>query len=138
MSATLKQKVEGYLYRKGFVEPLLREIMLAQLVVDAALLVPALVFIWMTDWFLLFFAGSALATCNFWFLCRFVFGRFYKGYSSSFAWGQTLLFAGRFVFTGAILAGILLFGSSPTALLAGLGTCAGVIIATALLRFRAF
>jgi hypothetical protein len=42
------------------------------------------------------------------------------------------------VFTGMILAGLLLFGGSPTALLAGLGTCAGVIIVTALLRFRAF
>jgi hypothetical protein len=138
MPATLKQRVEGYLYRKGFAEPLLREIMLAQLAVDAALLALALALVWVTNWFLLFFAGSALVTCNFWFLCRFVFGRFYKGYSSNFAWGQALLFAGRFAFTGMVLAGLLLFGGSPTALLAGSGTCAGVIIVMAVLRFNEF
>jgi small-conductance mechanosensitive channel len=137
MPATLKQRIEGYLYRRGFTEPVLREVMLVQLAVAAALLLLALAFIWLTDWFLFCFAGSLLVTCNFWFLCRFIFRHFSGGYSGSFALRQILLFGGRFILTALLLAWILLSGGSPSALLAGLGTCVAVIIATALLRFRA-
>ncbi|MDR2825296.1 MAG: hypothetical protein LBV76_00700 [Deltaproteobacteria bacterium] len=134
MPATLKQKVEGYLYRRGFTEPILREVMLAQLAVTAVAAVLTIVFIWLTSWFLLFFVGAALVTCNFWFLCQFIFKRFSEGYSKNFVLGQVLLFSGRFVLTGLILAAALLFGGSPSAILAGLGTCVTVIIVRSLLR----
>jgi hypothetical protein len=136
MPATLKQRIEGFLYRKGFTEPVLREVMLVQFAVASVLLILALAFIWLTDWFVFFFAGSLLVTCNFWFLCRFIFSRFSGVYSKSLALRQILLFGGRFVLTALILAWILFSGGSPSALLAGLGTCVAVIIAVALLRFR--
>jgi hypothetical protein len=110
--------------------------MLMQLAVVSASLALALGFIGLTSWFLMFFVGSALVTCNFWFLCQFIFKHFSRGYSKKIVFGQILRFGGRFVLTSVILAAALISGGSPSAILAGLGTCVAVIIFTTLFRFK--
>lgn len=121
------RKIEIFLYRRGFTEAPLRRVMLVQLLMTLISLVPALALLWRTNWFLMFFAGAALFTFNFWFMCQFMFRYFSGAYSRELLAGQLARFAARLLLTGLVLAAILLQGESPAAFLAGLSCCMAII-----------
>lgn len=121
------RKIEVFLYRHGFTDAPLRRVMLVQILLTLIALVPALALLWQTNWFLMFFAGAALFTFNFWFMCQFIFRYFSGSYSRELLVGQVARFAARLLLTGLVLVAILLLGESPVAFLAGLTCCVALI-----------
>jgi hypothetical protein len=101
--------------------------MLVQTLLTLISLAPALALLWWTNWFLMFFAGAALVTFNFWFMCQFIFRYFSGSYSRDLLLGQVARFAVRLLLTGLVLVAILLTGESPVAFLAGLSCCVALI-----------
>ncbi|MDL2306762.1 hypothetical protein LJC48_01850 [Desulfovibrio sp. OttesenSCG-928-C06] len=136
MGTSLKKRIETYLYHKGFTDPVLRGVMLVQLVICAFLLVAGAVAFWFTGFVLQAFIGAALMTFNFWFLSLFIFRHFYGGYSRDFLAGQLLRFIGRFALTGAVLVAVAILGGSPVAVCAGIVCCVAASGAVALLGMR--
>lgn len=130
----IKQRIERFLYKKGFTEAPLRAIILAQLALLAVSFIAGIILWYFTAWLLWFFLGFALMAFNFWSMSRFVIEHLPGGYSRSFLQGQILRFFGRILLTGAVLAAALYFGASIAALCLGMLGCLMVTGITAAAR----
>jgi hypothetical protein len=128
-------KIERFLYKKGFTDAPLRDILLAQVVLLAVTLLLGLIMLLATSWFIYFFIGAALLSFNFWNMSLHVL-KLQKGYSKTLVRDQLLRFAGRILLTGFVLAVAMLMGGSPVALGLGLLSCLVVISIVASVRFR--
>lgn len=135
----IKQKIERFLYKKGFTEAPLRAIILAQLALLAVTFTAGIILLYFSAWLLWFFLGAALLAFNFWSMSRFLLEQLPGGYSRAFLRGQLIRFFGRILLTGIVLAAAITFGASIAALCLGLLSCLAVtgIIAVARLSGRA-
>lgn len=132
-ASKIKQKIERFLYKKGFTEAPLRAIILAQLALLALSLVAGIILLYLSAWLLWFSLGAALLFFNFWSMSRFLLEQLPGGYSRAFLRGQLVRFFGRILFTGIVLAAAIYFGASIPALCLGMLSCLAVtgIIAVA-------
>lgn len=135
MLRNIKLKTERFLYKKGFTDAPLRDIIFSQLVLLVVSLFAGLLLLPVTSWLIVFFVGAALLSFNFWSISRFVLARFPVGYSKSLVKSQLLRFFGRTLLTGLILMAVILAGGSVLALSLGLLSCLIVISVVALVRF---
>ena len=122
MPGILRKGIDLWLCARGFTAAAIRAVILAQIILLAASF-PAGIFLlyWArTDWLLFFCAGAALFSLNFWLMSGSLL-RFMSGVPDPARMrGQFLKFLGRIALLGLALAGALLAGARPTALLAGI------------------
>ncbi|MDR2893631.1 MAG: ATP synthase subunit I [Deltaproteobacteria bacterium] len=137
MKASPKRRVEAWLYGKGFNEPVLRGMMLTQLLLFAVSAVFAVATVWLNGWMLMFALGAGVVLFNFWFMCRFFFRYFDGTYSRQLLTGHLLGFFGRLLVSGVVLGVAFALGGSPAALSVGVFSCVGLGTVVALLRLRA-
>ncbi|ACV69372.1 ATP synthase subunit I [Desulfohalobium retbaense] len=121
MTTKINRRIEGWLFRRGFAEPEVRELVRNQLYVAGLMSVVLLLVAQGERWAIDFAIGAGLITANFYFLARFIaeLVRMQKG-------AVTALLSGFYIRLGA-LAGILFVlivfaQASIPALLAGLST----------------
>lgn len=122
----LRQKIERFLYKKGFTEAPLRSIILAQLALVFASLLLGLILLYFSTWPFCFFVGAALISFNFWGISRFVIENLPGGYSRAFLRGQIFRFFGRIIVTGLVLGLALYWGASPWPISLGIIACLAV------------
>lgn len=135
MLRNIKLKTERFLYKKGFTDAPLRDIILSQLVLLVVSFALGLLALPLTSWMMVFFVGAALLSFNFWNISRFVLARIPAGYSAGLAGSQLVRFLGRIFITGLILTAVIIAGGSILALSLGLLSCLIVISIVALVRF---
>ncbi len=117
----LGQRIERYLYRRGFEHPDVRSLIHIQLLLavgGSLVLISGSV---ASAWALAFGAGSLLATFNFWYMTKAVQKLLYvrKGAVASLL----LLFYGRLILTVTLIMVLIIFFDAPVVgLLAGLST----------------
>lgn len=139
MAAVMKiilNKIDFYLYRKGFTEPMLRGAIAALLWLSAVSLAVGLLWLAWGSAPLMFAVGCLIMTWNFWSLSQFVFQHFSGQYSRELIRGQILRFLLRFGGSGVVLAVCLASGGSSWALGSGLVASLLVMLAGALVSNR--
>ncbi len=95
--------------------PAIRHLLSTQIIITASAFVVGIACAYFTLYPLLFCAGSAIATYNFWFIAQFVQRIIFSAYSASIAVRQFFGFTARFLFTGLILFGLIVWLHLPVA-----------------------
>lgn len=131
------RRIEAGLYNRGFTDPVLRAVMLAQVLLVGTAALCGLALVWLSSWPLMFALGAAGMAFNFWFLCRLVFKHFGGVFSRELLVRHLFGFFGRLVLTGLAFGIALVLGGSPVALSAGVLISIGLCALVALLRLRA-
>ena len=123
MMQNLRDGLDRWLYRRGYVHPEVRELVRNQLVLTALVCVACLPFagVSVTAWS--FAAGTAIITANFCSLAKF--GQRITGFGNKREAIAAVLarFYFRLALTGLVLFGLIVwFGATPLPLLAGIAT----------------
>ena len=127
----LGQRIERFLYERGFEHPDVRSLMRTQTYLAACFSLILIAGTAFSAWSLAFFAGAVLASCNFWYMAKAVQKLLYvrKGAVTSLL----LLFYGRLILTVLAIMALIIFLDVPiSGLLAGLSTVVVTAITWAL------
>jgi hypothetical protein len=121
--------IDKTLYKDGFTKPELRVLLRAQLLVVLVAAIISLGACWVTSWPLIFTAGAAIATLNFYWMAKFVRQVTQFTYHRSLLVGLLVRFYGRLALTGILLFVLILWLRVPVIpLLMGLSTLVGTIV----------
>ncbi|MGL4209153.1 MAG: ATP synthase subunit I [Candidatus Adiutrix sp.] len=129
MTSRAIQKIEQWLFAKGFNIPLVRHILAVQIMLCLVSLGLGVLLVPITVWGISFGLGASIAMYHFWFLVRFIQKKFSNKYTA-----QTLLllflgFNVRLIATAFLLFGLIVWLKMPLApLLAGLSSLVACII----------
>lgn len=127
---SLRQRVEKFLYQRGFSSPIVRHLLTTQIIIIGIAAVVALALFWLTLWPFSFAAGAAIAGFSLWHISRFAQSAIQMQYSPALAVGLFVGFSARLVLIGVVVFALVVWLRAPLApLLIGLGsTVAGIIV----------
>ena len=121
--------IDKTLYKDGFTKPELRILLRVQLLLVLAASLVSLAVCWFTPWPLIFTAGAAIVTLNFYWMAKFVRQVTGFTYERMLLAGLLVRFYGRLALTGILLFVLILWLRVPVIpLLMGLSTVVATIV----------
>ena len=117
------ERIEKYLYSKGFRLPDIRSILRIQVQLCGITLLAAILTVWFSMWPITFAIGAVIATYSFFSVAKFIQQIILREYDKSMLWGMLFRFYGRLIMVGLVVAGLIVKVHVPMmALVAGLAT----------------
>lgn len=128
--ATLRQHIEGRLYKTGFSSSIVRHLLATQLLISGGALLLGSFFFWLSLWPLLFGIGASLACLSLWHIARFAQANIRTQYTPAMALRLFLGLNARLVLTAIVLFALIVWLRAPVMpLLVGLSsTVAGIVV----------
>lgn len=125
----LVHAIDKTLYKDGFTKPELRTLLRAQVLLVSAAALVSLALCWLSTWPLVFTAGAAIVTLNFYWMAKFVRQVTSFTYDKSLLVGLLVRFYGRLALTGILLFVLILWLRVPVLpLLMGLSAVVATIV----------
>ena len=129
MINNLRDRTETYLYKQGITSAAIREILRNQVFLTVGGMVAGTLLFWISSWPVLFAAGAALVTYNFYCLAKVAHQIVSQKYSKTLLFSLLFRFYGRLLLTGFVLFGLIVWLKVSIApLAAGLSSVVASIV----------
>ncbi len=128
MTASIRRKIERFLYGRGFSSPVVRGLLCAQICLTALTLCAGAALLPLTPWVLCFGAGAAVALYNFWHIARSAQANIVREFSMALGLKSFAGFFARLTLTAFVLFALIVWLRAPVApLVAGLTSTVAII-----------